>query len=63
MNVGLADYNRDGTLDILTGSASGTPGTFNVFDGLTKRVIDAAFLTSLPVDLLVATNLSLEPQD
>ena len=63
VNVGLADYNRDGTLDILTGSAAGTPGTFNVFDGLTKRVIDAAFLTSLPVDLLVATNLSLEPQD
>jgi hypothetical protein len=63
VNVGLADYNRDGKLDILTGSAAGTPGTFNVFDGLTKRVIDAAFLTSLPVDLLVATNLSLEPQD
>lgn|GEM_PF-1696286 len=45
VRVGVADYNSDGTLDILAASGVGARGTMNVFNYETLDLIDALFIS------------------
>jgi hypothetical protein len=61
VNVGLTDFDKDGLLEVATGSAGGAPGTLFIFDNPTD-VIFSAFQTSFATNLMIGTNLSLEVQ-
>ena len=61
VNVGLTDFDKDGLLEVATGSAGGAPGTLFIFDNPTD-VIFSAFQTSFATNLMIGTNLTLEVQ-
>ena len=58
VRVGVADYNRDGTLDILAASGVGAPGTLNVFEYDNLALIDAMFISDSTLGTDVASNFS-----
>ena len=58
VRVGVADYNSDGTLDILAASGVGARGTMNVFNYENLDLIDAMFISDSTQGTDVASNFS-----
>ena len=56
--VGVADFDKDGALDILAASGAGARGTMNVFDYETLDLIDAMFISDSTQGTDVASNFS-----
>ena len=58
VRTALADYNRDGKLDIVVASSLGAPGTVNVFNYQDLSLIDAFFISDSMLGTDVANNFS-----
>ena len=58
VRVGVADYNKDGKLDILAASGVGAPGTLNVFNYDNLALIDSVFISDSTLGSDVASNFS-----
>ena len=56
--MGVADFDKDGALDILAASGAGARGTMNVFDYETLDLIDAMFISDSTQGTDVASNFS-----
>jgi hypothetical protein len=58
VQVGVADYNKDGKLDILAASGVGAPGTLNVFNYDNLALLDSVFISDSTMGSDVASNFS-----
>ncbi len=58
VQVGVADFNKDGKLDILAASGVGAPGTLNVFNYDNLALIDTLFISDSTLGFDVASNFS-----
>ena len=58
VQVGVADYNKDGKLDILAASGVGVPGTLNVFNYDNLALLDTLFISDSTLGFDVASNFS-----
>jgi len=58
VRVGVADYNKDGKLDILAASGVGAPGTLNVFNYDNLALLDTLFISDSTLGSDVASNFS-----
>ena len=58
VQVGVADYNKDGKLDILAASGVGAPGTLNVFNYDNLALLDTLFISDSTLGCDVASNFS-----
>ena len=58
VQVGVADYNKDGKLDILAAPGLGAPGTLNVFNYDNLALIDSVFISDSTLGFDVASNFS-----
>ena len=58
VQVGVADYNKDGKLDILAASGVGVPGTLNVFNYDNLALIDSVFISDSTLGSDVGSNFS-----
>ena len=58
VQVGVADFNKDGKLDILAASGVGVPGTLNVFNYDNLALLDSVFISDSTLGFDVASNFS-----
>jgi hypothetical protein len=58
VRVGVADFNKDGKLDILAASGFGAPGTLNVFNYDNLALVDSVFISDSTLGSDVASNFS-----
>ena len=58
VQVGVADYNKDGKLDILAASGVGAPGILNVFNYDNLALLDTLFISDSTLGFDVASNFS-----
>ena len=58
VQVGVADFNKDGKLDILAASGVGVPGTLNVFNYDNLALIDSVFISDSTLGSDVGSNFS-----
>jgi hypothetical protein len=58
VRVGVADFNKDGRLDILAASGVGVPGTLNVFNYDNLALLDSVFISDSTMGSDVASNFS-----
>ena len=58
VQVGVADFNKDGKLDILAASGVGVPGTLNVFNYDNLALLDTLFISDSTLGSDVASNFS-----
>ena len=58
VQVGVADYNKDGKLDILAASGFGASGILNVFNYDNLALIDTLFISDSTLGFDVASNFS-----
>jgi hypothetical protein len=58
VRVGVADFNKDGKLDILAASGVGAQGTLNVFNYDNLALLDSVFISDSTLGSDVASNFS-----